>query len=103
MRLLVVVLLVGLVGCTAARQYTSLDLALLPCEQGDSPIFFQALEFDERGTPLYEEQGEVLHERLRKGPAVTDLVFFVHGWNKNVSSAESDYQNFFVACTLSFA
>lgn len=88
-----------LAGCAAPRQYTSLDLALLPCEQGDAPIFFQALEFDEHGVPLYADQVKALHDRFRNGhpdnrAPVQDFVVFIHGWNKNVASAEGDYQNF---------
>ena len=83
-----------LAACTSSRQYTSLDLALLPCEQGNSPLFFRPIEFDEDGAPVYKAQVAALLDRLRQAPAVTDLVFFVHGWNKNASSAELDYQNF---------
>ena len=36
-------------SCVAPGRYTSLDLDLLPCEAGESPKFFQALEFDENG------------------------------------------------------
>lgn len=82
-------------GCiVAAPRYNSLDLALLPCEQGNSPMFFRAVEFDGDGIPLFTHQIEELHRRFKSGPPVTDLIFFLHGWNKNPSSAELDYQNF---------
>jgi len=94
MEMALLFLMIVISGCTASVRYTSLDLALLPCEQGDSPIFFQAIEFGQNGSPLFKQQVEDLHERFRNGPPVTDLVLFVHGWNKNPSSAELDYQNF---------
>jgi hypothetical protein len=80
-------------GC-APSHYTSLDLALLPCEQGAAPIFFSAVEFDEHGRFVYEFQEQELLHHLSSGPRITDLIFFIHGWNKNPSSAETDYQNF---------
>jgi hypothetical protein len=43
---------------------------------------------------LFDHQVEELHERFTRVPAVTDLILFLHGWNKNPSSAEIDYQNF---------
>ena len=90
-----IVLLVPLTACGGGpSRYTSLDLALLPCEQGSAPIFFRAVEFDAAGQPVFQHQVEELRDRLHSGPPVTDLVFFVHGWNKNPSSAELDYQNF---------
>ena len=88
------VLLILIVGCTVDPRYNSLDLALLPCESGDSPVFFRAVEFDALGNLEYAEQFEDLRRRLQDGPPVTDLILFVHGWNKNPSSAELDYQNF---------
>jgi pimeloyl-ACP methyl ester carboxylesterase len=90
-----VLLVISTSGCiVAAPRYTSLDLALLPCEQGDSPVFFRGVEFDGDGVPLFNRQVEELHRRFKSGPPVTDLVLFIHGWNKNPSSAELDYQNF---------
>jgi pimeloyl-ACP methyl ester carboxylesterase len=95
--------LVLLAGCaTNARRYNSLDLALLPCEEGalsdsfsgEAPHFFRAVEFDESGKPAFADQISDLRHRLQINPPVTDLIFFVHGWNKNPSSAESDYQDF---------
>lgn len=94
--------LLALGSCAAPKRYNSLDLALLPCEQGapsndlrgETPHFFRAVEFDEFGQPLFPRQVSQLRDRLLGVPPVTDLVFFVHGWNKNPSSAESDYQDF---------
>jgi hypothetical protein len=43
---------------------------------------------------LFSHQVEELHRRLESERPVTDLVLFIHGWNKNPSSAELDYQNF---------
>ena len=94
-RLGVVVMLLALVSaCAAPRAYTSLDLALLPCEEGDDPVFFVPLEFDAEGGIAYGTQERALLDRIRRGPPVTDLVVFIHGWNKNPTSAELDYQNF---------
>ncbi|MGH7373161.1 MAG: hypothetical protein ACREJY_02940 [Candidatus Rokuibacteriota bacterium] len=87
-------LLLATTSCVGPKRYTSLDLALLPCETGDAPVFFRPVEFDEKGEPAVGDQVEQLRQRLRGGVPVTDLVFFVHGWNKNPSSAEADYQNF---------
>jgi hypothetical protein len=87
-------LFLAITGCASPAKYTSLDLALLPCEQGDSPVFFRAIEFDQAGAPLFDHQLKGLHERFKVGQPVTDLILFVHGWNKNPSSAELDYQNF---------
>ena len=81
-------------GCVTSTRYNSLDLALLPCETGDSPVFFKAIEFDENGAPQHAQQIDELRQRFKNGPPVTDVVLFVHGWNKNPSSAELDYQNF---------
>jgi hypothetical protein len=89
-------------GCAGPMRYNSLDLALLPCEsgapsssfRGEAPHFFYAIEFGENGQPLFPRQTEQLTKRLGANPPVTDLVFFVHGWNKNPTSAESDDQNF---------
>lgn len=95
--LLVPMLLMGLLltsGCAVKPRYNSLDLALLPCESGDSPEFFRAIEFDERGAATHEKQLQGLRKRFEDGRPITDLVLFVHGWNKNPSSAELDYQNF---------
>ena len=89
-----VVALVFAAALTDPSRYTSLDLALLPCEQGDSPVFFRAVEFKQDGSPAYRNQIRDLLERLNDSPPVTDLVFFIHGWNKNPTSAEGDYQNF---------
>ena len=92
-----------LLGCTVPLRYTSLDIGLLPCEMGDSPVFFTAVEFDEEGEARFPSQVETLRRRfaLERGPGedeapkpVTDLIFFLHGWNKNPSSAEADYQDF---------
>jgi hypothetical protein len=81
-------------SCTAPLRYNSLDLALLPCEEGDAPVFFRAIEFDTNGRVAFDHQLVELRERLKAAPIVTDLIFFIHGWNKNPSSAEIDYQNF---------
>jgi hypothetical protein len=86
--------LAGAAACAAPTRYNSLDLALLPCEEGDSPVFFRGVEFTERGAVAFPQQRDALLRRLREGPPVTDLVFFVHGWNKRPSLAEMDYQNF---------
>jgi hypothetical protein len=91
--LLVVGSTVLLLACTSPRRYTSLDLDLLPCEHGIAPRFFQPIEFDKEGKYVYPSQAESLHSVLRTAP-LTDLVFFIHGWNKNPSSAERDYQDF---------
>jgi pimeloyl-ACP methyl ester carboxylesterase len=89
-----VLVVVSLIGCVSGRRYTSLDLGLLPCEEGDAPIFFKAIEFDRDGRVLYERQRQTLLARFAEANPVTDLIVFVHGWNKNPSSAELDYQNF---------
>ena len=81
-------------GCAVTPRYNSLDLALLPCESGDSPVFFRAVEFDGEGSPVHTHQADELIARFERGLPVTDLVLFAHGWNKNPSSAELDYQNF---------
>lgn len=86
--------LVLLSACAAPRAYTSLDLELLPCEQGDAPVFFFPLEFDAEGKVAFGAQRTTLLDRVRGHPPVTDIVVFLHGWNKNPSSAEADYQNF---------
>jgi hypothetical protein len=79
--------------CVAPGRYTSLDLALLPCEAGESPKFFLPVEFDENGDFLYPHQQKELLDYLKKG-TFKDLIFFTHGWNKNPASAELDYQSF---------
>lgn len=79
-------------GCATKGSYTSLDLDLLPCESGDSPKFFHSIEFDADGAQRYPSQLQAIEERYRK--RVTDVVVFVHGWNKNPTSAERDYQDF---------
>lgn len=81
-------------ACVVPMRYTSLDLALLPCENVDSSRFFEAVEFNQEGALVYPHQREELDQRFSADPPVTDLVFFLHGWNKNPSSAELDYQNF---------
>ncbi|MEX2124203.1 MAG: hypothetical protein WD795_09945 [Woeseia sp.] len=87
-----------LTACGTTSHYNSLDLALLPCEQGDAPLFFHAVEFDGDGRYLFPRQVDELHARFRDpqrpDARVSDVVFFLHGWNKNPSSAEADYQNF---------
>lgn len=80
-------------ACTAPARYTSLDLALLPCEPPGAPVFFAPLEFRADGTVLYPEQKDALIDYLERGQ-FADLFFFLHGWNKNPVSAELDYQNF---------
>lgn len=84
--------LLGACGGGPAR-YTSQDIALLPCETGASPVFFHPLEFTADGAPaLGDEQVRRIRERL--GPEMTDIVVFVHGWNKNPSLAERDFSDF---------
>ena len=86
-----------LAGCAAPSHYTSLDLELLPCEQGGpaTPRFFLPVEFDAVGEPVYGDQVTDLLKRFGpEGRSVSDLVVFIHGWNKNPVSAENDYQNF---------
>jgi Alpha/beta hydrolase of unknown function (DUF900) len=80
-------------GCSQAQRYTSLDLDLLPCEHGQAPLFFKAVEFDKTGSPLFSQQLDDLNREF-DDKLVKDLVLFIHGWNKNPSSAEQDYQNF---------
>lgn len=93
--LLVVAILTGLtaIGCAVSPRYNSLDLNLLPCENGNAPRFFEAVEYDRFGQPKFPQQIQKLNDRLATG-SVTELIFFVHGWNKNPTSAEVDYQNF---------
>ncbi|CAN7274470.1 hypothetical protein LJR143_001176 [Pseudoxanthomonas sp. LjRoot143] len=79
-------------GCATKSNYTSLDLDLLPCESGDAPRFFHSVEFDAMGKLRYPEQIRGIERRY--AGHVTDVVVFVHGWNKNPTSAESDYQDF---------
>ncbi|HKE56010.1 MAG TPA: alpha/beta hydrolase [Pyrinomonadaceae bacterium] len=88
-----VVFLILVTGCSTAVRYTSLDLDLLPCEQGNAPVFFKAIEFDKSGSQLFPKQLQELKNEFRD-KEIKDLVVFVHGWNKNPSSAEQDYQNF---------
>jgi len=102
--ILIIALALAVGSCSVQPRYNSLDLDLLPCEQGDSPVFFQPVEFDKIGNLKFPEQRHHLLERLRQqqvrsvngreSAPVTDLIFFVHGWNKNPASAEVDYQNF---------
>lgn len=91
---LAILMAIALHGCARQEVYTSLDLDLLPCEHGDSPRFFHSVEFKADGSPRYDAQIESLENRFRSGNQITDIVVFVHGWSKNPSSAESDYQNF---------
>ena len=88
-------LCVALNACVVAPRYNSLDIALLPCEEGSGSVFFTPIEFDGEGAPMHPKQVEDLEQRLEdRSRPVRDLVFFVHGWNKNPTSAELDYQNF---------
>jgi pimeloyl-ACP methyl ester carboxylesterase len=83
-----------LASCTLPGRYTSLDLALLPCESRSADtVFFSPVEFKADGTLFDPRQKEVLIDYLERG-TFTDLFLFLHGWNKNPSSAEFDYQNF---------
>lgn len=91
-QILLVVAAVATGGCATRERYTSLDLDLLPCEVGDSPQFFQSIEFNAEGGQRYPAQLEAIERRY--DGRVTDVVVFVHGWNKNPASAENDYQNF---------
>jgi hypothetical protein len=94
--LVLLLFLLATAGCAVPLRYTSLDLALLPCEEGNSQVFFRAVEFNSAGAPLFTHQVEAVENRLKSGRPrpVTDLILFIHGWNKNPSSAELDYQNF---------
>ena len=92
LRCAVLVAAMSVCGCATKGSYTSLDLDLLPCESGDSPRFFHSIEFDADGTQRYPSQLQAIEARYRK--RVTDVVVFVHGWNKNPTSAERDYQDF---------
>ena len=93
-KLLTLSLLVLIISsCTSAGQYTSLDLALLPCEFGNEKKFFNPIEFKSDGSLLYPEQKDRLINDI-VSDELTDLVIFIHGWNKNPVSAESDYQDF---------
>ena len=87
--LLIVLLVSGVLGCS--HQYTSKDLAMLPCEHGET--FFFPVEFNEKGKRLYPDQVANLRERLQ-GKTVSDVYVFVHGWNKTAAVAESEYQDF---------
>jgi len=94
MRILPLALSGLLVACSGGvPRYTSQDLALLPCEAGASPIFFQPIEFRADGQLTYgQEQLDRIRERLT--PETSDVVLFVHGWNKNPSLAEHDFSDF---------
>jgi pimeloyl-ACP methyl ester carboxylesterase len=81
----------GCIGPGVPR-YTSQDLALLPCETGADPIFFHAIEFTAAGDLSFPAQLSRLQSHLQ--PPLGELVVFVHGWNKNPSLAEHDYQDF---------
>ncbi len=83
-----------LAGFKATPRYNSLDLALLPCETGSCTIFFRASEFDADGDRPYEHQTAALKSQFESPPPVINVIVFMHGWNKNPSSAELDYQNF---------
>ena len=78
-------LALALVSCVSPGRYTSLDLAVLPCELGEAPDFFLSIEFTADGTYLYPQQ---------KDTVFADLIFFLHGSNKSPASAELDYQDF---------
>ena len=86
-------LLVSLCSCGsfARRDYTSKDVAILPCEQ--LKRFFFPIEFNESGDLLYQDQLGEAFETLQKG-TVKDIYIFVHGWDKTASLAERDYQDF---------
>jgi hypothetical protein len=86
-------LALALVSCVSPGRYTSLDLAVLPCELGEAPDFFLPIEFTADGTYLYPQQKDTVLADLRRGE-FADLIFFLHGWNKSPASAELDYQNF---------
>ena len=87
------ILLPILASCTSPGQYTSLDLALLPCEYGNQTKFFNPIEFKSDGSLLYPEQKDRLINDINSD-GLTDLVVFIHGWNKSPVSAERDYQDF---------
>ncbi len=72
-------------------QYTSQDLALLPCES--TGRFFFPLEFDKDGALMYQDQWDDLENFVRERKA-RDFFLFVHGWDKTASLAETDYQDF---------
>jgi len=82
--------------------YTSLDIAPLPCEFGSEDRHFFPLEFDEKADVRYTNQLVDLLTRLKDPEKpIKDLVVFSHGWNKNPTSAEADYQNFLCRLTSS--
>ena len=96
-----VVSLLSVSGCSSSSHYSSVDLALLPCEMGPAggpAPFFYPLEFTANGDFAYPEQMDRLKLRIARhqfeDPPLYDLVVFLHGWNKNPFSAEADYQNF---------
>lgn len=89
-------LVLGVSGCDVPPRYNSLDLALLPCESRPFRIFLP-VEFRRDATPLFSHQVADLNRQLdSRWPLdpIAEIVVFVHGWNKNPSSAELDYQNF---------
>jgi hypothetical protein len=85
--------LLAVSSCTSQGRYTSLDLALLPCEYGNQLKFFKPIEFKSDGSLLYPKQKDEVINDLNSG-SLTDLVVFIHGWNKSPVSAERDYQDF---------
>lgn len=95
-----IVFLIGLLvltSCAVKQKYTSLDLNVMPCENKDER-FFYAIEFNKDGELKYPKQLDTVKNVLMSAETTngdpTDLVFFIHGWNKSSTSAEIDYQNF---------
>lgn len=78
-------------GCYSSRSYTSLDLSGLPCEI--SPYNFLAVEFNKDGLPLYPDQFKLIENRVQEHD-IKSFYVFIHGWNKTVQVAESEYQDF---------
>lgn len=77
--------------CGCAARYTTLDLAVLPCEGLEK--FFYPIEFTSDGELRYAEQIDALNGRLKAGD-IRNVFVIVHGWNKTSSLAERDYQDF---------
>ena len=85
----VIFLVYSLLACTSIPQYTSMDLAALPCEQ-EANEFFLPLEFNARGEIVYAEQLDAIEDALRR---VDQIYVFSHGWDQTTKSAETDYQD----------
>lgn len=83
------VILLILVACAAPPQYTTKDLAILPCENEENE-FFLPLEFSEEGKIIYADQLTAIESALQK---VKQVYIFAHGWDQTTRTAEADYQD----------